>query len=316
MADGGSTGATVTDRVGREVDYRAFAYLGLMVLIGSTTATAAKFAVQGLPPAFLPLVRFGGAGLCLLPLVARRGEFQRMLREDGWRLATAALLCVPVNQTFFLNGTRLAPTSHVAIIYAACPLVVLLLAWATGQERLVRSRLVGVAASTLGVAAIGLDSLWRGGAVGQATLRGDLLLIGAVGSWGAYLITSKRLIGRYGPLPALAGTFLTGAALHVPVALATLPSWPPLGSASAQAWRGLAYLTLVVSVVGLTFQNLAMRRLEASQVATFGNAAPLLTVLWGVWLFGETVTPALALGGVLTLGGIVGATRPAPASEG
>ena len=26
--------------------------------------------------------------------------------------------------------------------------------------------------------------------------------------------------------------------------------------------------------------------------------------LWGVWLFGETVTPALALGGLLTLGGI------------
>jgi drug/metabolite transporter (DMT)-like permease len=81
-------------------------------------------------------------------------------------------------------------------------------------------------------------------------------------------------------------------------------------TASPAAWRGLIYLTLIVTVFALGFQNLALRRLDASQVATVGNAAPLLTVLWGVWLFGETVTPALAVGGVLTLGGIVVANRP------
>ena len=60
---------------------------------------------------------------------------------------------------------------------------------------------------------------------------------------------------------------------------------------------GAAYLTLFVTVVGLAFQNLAMERLDASQVATFNNAGPVLTVAWGVWLFGETISPALALGG-------------------
>jgi drug/metabolite transporter (DMT)-like permease len=47
--------------------------------------------------------------------------------------------CVPINQAFFLNGARLAPTTHVGLIYALCPMVVLLLAWASGQERLVPS---------------------------------------------------------------------------------------------------------------------------------------------------------------------------------
>jgi len=255
-------------------DLPAYAYLGLMVLIGSSTAPAAKFAVRELPAGLLPLIRFGVAGLCLLPVVLRHGGFARMVRDDGRRLAAAAALCVPVNQTFFLNGARLAPTSHVAMIYAACPLVVLLLAWALGQERFAPSRLVGVVVSVLGVVVIGLDSLWRGGTAGRATLQGDLLLVGAVVSWGAYLTA-------------------------------------PLASASAAAWLGLAYLTLFVTVFGLAFQNLAMKRLDASQVATFGNAAPVLTVLWGVWLFGETVSPALALGGALTLGGILRTSRPA-----
>ncbi|MCA1685103.1 MAG: hypothetical protein LC745_03795, partial [Planctomycetia bacterium] len=104
---------------GRGIDLRAYGYLGLMVLIGSTTAPAAKFAVRELPAGLLPLIRFGVAGLCLWPLVWRRGgSLARLAREGGGRLVLAAGLCVPVNQTFFLNGARLAPTSHVALIYA------------------------------------------------------------------------------------------------------------------------------------------------------------------------------------------------------
>ena len=83
------------------------------------------------------------AGLCLLPVVWRGGALPRMVREDAGRLFLSATLCVPINQMLFLSGARLVPTSHVALIYAACPLVVLLLASALGQERPVPGRLVG-----------------------------------------------------------------------------------------------------------------------------------------------------------------------------
>jgi drug/metabolite transporter (DMT)-like permease len=214
---------------------------------------------------------------------------------------------VPLNQTFFLNATRLTTTAHVALIYAAVPLVVLLLAAAVGQERLRADRLAGVAASVCGVAVIGLDGLCRGGPAGSTTsamVRGDLLLVGAVIAWGAYLTLSKPLVTRHGALTTLAGTFLVGTTLELPLALVTLPGWTSLAPASPAAWWGLAYLTVIATVFALAFQNLALGRFDASQVATFGNAAPLLTVLWGVWLFDETVSPVLVLGGVLTLGGI------------
>jgi drug/metabolite transporter (DMT)-like permease len=281
-----------------------------MVLITSTTATAAKFAVHELPIGLLPLVRFGVAGLCLLPVAWRGGALVRLLREDAGRLAIAAALCVPINQTFFLHGARLVPTAHVALIYAACPLVVLALASALGEERPDLGRMVGVLSSVLGVVVIALDNLRQGGDAGRAQLQGDLLTVAAVTTWGAYLTVSKRLIARHGALPALAATFLVGAALDLPLALATLPGSPPLSDASPAAWRGLAYLTLVVTVFGLACQNQALRRLDASEVATVGNAAPILTVFWGIWLFHEAVTPALILGGTLTLGGILWTSRP------
>lgn len=293
------------------VGFRAFGCLALMVLIGSSTAPAAKIAVREIPVGLIPMVRFGVAGLVLWPIVGRGGVLGRMIREDGWRLLATAALCVPINQAFFLSGARLAPASHIGLIYAACPLVVLALAALLGQEKMAPERVVGVAASVAGVALIALENVGRAGASDREALRGDLLEVGAVLAWGAYLTVNKPLVARHGALPTLAGTFLVGSTLDLPIALATSPSWPPLAGISTAAWLGLAYLTLMVSIGGLTFQNLSMRSLDASQVATFGNVAPLLTVLWGYLLFDERISAMAVVGGSLVMLGIAWASRPA-----
>ena len=136
-------------------DLRGYVYLALMVLFGSTTSPFAKVAVSELPVGVLPLLRFGFAGLCLIPFLADRGALWRLLRDDcppGWRLVAA--LCVPINQSFFLNAARLGPNSHVGLFYAVCPLVVWVLAWLLGHEKLDLRRLWGVLASIAGVAVI------------------------------------------------------------------------------------------------------------------------------------------------------------------
>ena len=45
----------------------AYVYVVLMVVLGSTTAAAAKIATREWPLALLPFVRYGLSGLCLLP---------------------------------------------------------------------------------------------------------------------------------------------------------------------------------------------------------------------------------------------------------
>lgn len=285
-------------------------FLVLMVLIGSSTATAAKFAVHELPPGLLPLLRFGVAGLCLLPLAMRGRALMDLLRDSPGRLLAAAVLCVPINQAFFLYGTRLAPTTHVGLIYATCPLVVLALATALGQERLDSGRIVGILVTVAGAAVIAAGAFLRSDA-GPFVLWGDLLLFGAVASWGAYLTVNKPLVARHGSLAVLTGTFLLGCLIDLPIALLTTPiDTAALRSASTAAWLGTAHLALIVTVFGLACQNQALRQLDASQVATVGNAAPLLTIVWGTWLLGERITPTLVLGGVLVLGGILWTTRP------
>ncbi|GIW86128.1 MAG: permease [Isosphaeraceae bacterium] len=303
------------DGVGSSSGWQSWWVLAAMVLIGSSTATAAKFAVSGLPVALVPVVRFGGAGFALLPLVWGRGAIRRLIREDGPTLLAAALLCVPVNQGFFLNGARLAPTTHVGLIYATCPIFVLLLSVGLKQERWHPTRVLGVLVCVVGAGVIALGGMTQAGVQAKQLLVGDVLLVGAVVSWAGYVTVNKRLLMRHPALPVLAATFLIGAALSLPLALATAPRWAGrLAGAGWPAWIGLIYLTLVASVLGLACQNLALRRFDASHVAAVGNLSPALTILWGVWLLGETVTPALVVGGLLTVGGVALASRPIPAN--
>jgi drug/metabolite transporter (DMT)-like permease len=276
-----------------------------MVLIGSSTAMAAKSAVADLPVEFVPIVRFGGAGLVLLPLVWGRGSFLRLWKEDAFALILASLFCVPINQAFFLNASRLAPTTHVGLIYATCPLVVLTLAVSLRHERLATARVLGIATSVFGAAIIALGTLTQKHSAKSGALLGDLLLIGAVVSWGAYLAVNKRLIVRHSALVVLAATFLLGAFVSMLMAIPSMTQWPArLASTRPVAWCSLAYLTLVASLLGLACQNLALRRFDASHVANVGNLSPVLTVVWGVLLLGESITLSLVLGGVLTLAGI------------
>lgn len=301
----------------RTPDPRAYILLAIMVVLGSTTSPLAQVAVRQLPIGLVPLLRFGSATLCLLPFVGV-GSIRRLIREDWLRLSLVAACCVPLNQFFFLTAAKLGTNAHVGLFYATVPLVVWSLAWLLGHEPLDLSRLGAILISIAGVLVIGLGNiLGADAATSPAQTRNvmiaDVLLVGAVITWGAYVALSRPLVVRHGALPTLAGAFLVGCLLQLPVAALTIPSWAPqVRAATTPAWICLAVLAFGITPLNLGLQNLALRRLDASQVAAFSNVAPVLTVVWGVWLFHELLSPALLVGGALTLAGVFWTSRPAP----
>lgn len=301
----------------KAIDPRGYIYLGIMIFVGSTTAPFAQLAVRQLPVSLVPLLRFGFAAVCLAPFLKGAGasNVKRLIVEDWRRLSVVAACCVPINQWFFLNAARLGTNSHVGLFYATVPLVVWVLAWWLGHEPLDLGRLGGIVASIAGVLVIGLGNALGGEAWSPERARevmiSDILLVGAVISWGAYVALSRPLIIKHGALPVLAGTFLLGFALQIPIAALGVFQWPAmLRAATASAWISLAILALAITPLNLALQNLALKQLDASQVATFSNIAPVLTVVWGVSFFGEPLSPALLVGGLLTLGGVVWTSRP------
>lgn len=301
----------------RTPDLRGYILLALMVLLGSTTSPLAQVTVRQLPIGLVPLLRFGSATLCLLPFIGV-GSIRRLFREDWRRLAVVAACCVPLNQFFFLTAAKLGTNAHVGLFYATVPLIVWTLAWILGHEPLDLSRLGAILISIAGVLVIGLGNILGADAATSPAqthnvMIADFLLIGAVITWGGYVALSRPLVVRHGALPTLAGAFLMGCLLQLPIAALTVPHWAPqVRAASTSAWVCLAVLALAITPINLALQNLALRRLDASQVAAFSNVAPVLTVVWGVWLFHEALSPALLVGGALTLAGVFWTSRPAP----
>jgi drug/metabolite transporter (DMT)-like permease len=171
------------------------------------------------------------------------------------------------------------------------------------------ARLFGVTLSVAGVMVLAAGNVARPTADSKVVFEGDLLLVGAVLSWGGYLTLLKPLIRRYGSLNTLAGTFLMGFLLQLPIALAATRDWHRVSSAPASAWWALAYLAIVATGIGLACQNLALHRLDASYVATVGNMSPMLTILWGVIFLREAATPWLLAGAILTVAGVALTTR-------
>ena len=189
-----------------------------MVLFGSTTSPFAKVAVSELPVGILPLFAVRLRGALPDPFHRRPG---RPLAAAPRRLAPAGagrgLLRADQSGLLPQRGPAGAELARRASSMRSAR-------WSSGSWRgcwATRSstsrRLWGVLASIAGVVVIGLGNLWGGHGGSPAETRNvmlaDLLLVGAVLSWGAYLTLSKPLILRHGALPVLAGTFLMGCLL-------------------------------------------------------------------------------------------------------
>ena len=267
----GSVGPIQAEPVPKSVTAQDYVNVALMVLIGSTTAPAAKYVVQDFPVFLIPLMRFALAALCLLPVVWARGGLGRLIRQDGWRLLLTAALCVPVNQGFFLSATRLVPTSHVGLFYATCPLVVLLLAWATRLERPDRARLWGVLTSVGGIVVIGLGHLWgnnggaagtgRDGAARRPAARGSRHVVGR-------LHCGQQAVDRAAWCDACPGRYIPGRLL---ARRSVCHCCPPGGTAARTgldvrvAWLGVSGAYRHSVWVGVPeFSLAALRRLPGS----------------------------------------------------
>jgi drug/metabolite transporter (DMT)-like permease len=88
----------------------------------------------------------------------------------------------------------------------------------------------------------------------------------------------------------------------------------------AETWLSIAYLVVFGSIVGFSLTLFVLARWTASAVSYGFLMSPLVTVVLGSLLLGETVQPAFVLGGALVLAGVYVAvllrSRTAPPVEG
>jgi drug/metabolite transporter (DMT)-like permease len=279
----------------------------LVVLIWGVNFSVTKGAFARFPPLAFTGVRFALASLLLVPLVRRLEGREPLPRPVLTRLVLLGVVGNTLYQLGFISGLDRTTASNSALILAAMPSIVALLAVALGFEPLRPKVLGGVLVATVGVV---LVVAARGAGFGGTTMAGDLLTLGAVICWAGYTLGLRVLPPEVSPLRV---TMVTTVAGTPGLVLAGLPEmlgmdWSAVGW---QGWAALGYATFLSLLVAYVIWNRSVQVVGPSRTVIYMCLTPLVAVVTAAVFLGERPMPLQAVGAALIIGGVLLTRGPA-----
>ena len=280
--------------------------LGLLLTatIWGLNFTVVKAALVEIEPLAFNALRFPCAAVAVWFLV--RGTGRRLLppRKD-WGIVL--LLGIAGHVTFqmgFILGLDWTHTGNAALLLSTSPVWVLVISFAMGRERLNPAVLAGVFTTVAGMAI-----LITGGTQELGTARlGDLLVLSAAVSWGAYTVFGRRMVRRRGALQMTAWTLWAGLPFII---LAGVPDMARMdwGAVSLQAWLGVVYAGVFAIGIAYLLWYQGVRRIGQNRTSVYQNLVPVLA-LCSAWLWlSEIPTAQQLVGAGVILSGVVVARR-------
>lgn len=263
-----------------------------------------KVALEGLSPTQVVLGRVVVGALTLgLVVWAGRVELPRGGRVWAHLFVIGVFLCV-VPFTLFAAAETMIPSGLASIYNATTPLLTAVVAiLALPGERLTRRAAVGLAVGFLGVlVVVGIPLAVPAG--NEGGLAGQLMCLGATACYGIGFVWIRRFISPLG-LPAASVAFVqVGLGAVVALLLAPFTAMQPvtldlpvvlsilaLGALST----GLAYIWNTQIVAGW----------GATSAASVTYLTPVVGVIAGVLVLGETFSWNQPVGGALVVLGVV-----------
>jgi drug/metabolite transporter (DMT)-like permease len=280
--------------------------VGVFVLICLTWGlswTAVKAGIATIPPFLFAATRFLVAGLVLLALArATEGRVARPTAAERPRLLVSAALMTAGNAGPMFWGLQFVPTALAGVVnLALIPVGIYVFALLHRAERFSPRH-----ATALALGVVGLVLLFSPDAAGADPGQAFGLLMIVVGTlsyaWGAILC--RPLVARHGPIGMSGWICLVGGAVLLPLSAATEP-WSVAvlaGFLDPAAFAGWAFMTILSSVVAFTLYLRLQRDWGPARAGLYAFVSPIVAVVAGVGLAGETLSPAAWAGmGVLGL---------------
>jgi len=274
---------------------RGLALIGLAAVSWGTTGsvTTVLVATAGTNALVIGAVRMLVAAALLLILAWWTGGSLRIDRAVRGRCVVMGV-CMAAFQVTYFSAVTLTGIAIAALIAICCaPLLIAGLAAVTLGERI-----TGRVASALALGIAGTALL----IVGPRTaadlsgrfVAGVVLAVGASLVYALYVVLAKAVLVRTSPLPMAAVNFAVAALVLAPM-LATAGVSRQL----ALGWPWMLYLGAVTTAGAYAIYTLGLRHVSASSAGIVALVEPLTATLLGVFLFGERLGVAGAIGAVL-----------------
>jgi drug/metabolite transporter (DMT)-like permease len=260
-----------------------------------------------LGPSDIVALRFGVAGLILLPYLLKRGLAVDRL---GWVGLAAILLGGGAPMVLVASGGLLfAPAADAASLYTALiPLYVAIVAAVVLGEALTVAKWIGLVLIVTGV----LGIVWgAGGAIGTRQNIGHAMFIAAGMLWAGYVVAMRKagLDGLHAAAIAAAGSLIAYVPVYASIFGASLFN-APLSDLLFQAFIH-GFLVAVISFVCI---GRAVSILGASNGSAFAALAPAITAILAIPVLGEWPATSDWIAMLLISGGVyIASGAPLPA---
>ena len=270
-----------------------------MAVIWGVNFSVVKYGTQVMEPLAYNALRMTLGCAVLLALAAWRPG-KRAEPRDRNTLMALGVLGHCVYQVLFISGIARTRAGTAALVVAASPAAVALVARMFGHDKLTGKATIGLALSIGGV------FLVLGGTInadGAGHLVGDLMILGAVVCWAFYTNWLVALTQRVDAVQVAAWTLVGGV---IPLTAIATPQllrvdW---GAITPLTWASVFYSGVLAMVVAYLLWYRGVHRIGPTRTSMFGNLQPIVAVVVAWVALGEVPTFFQGAGAATVLGGL------------
>lgn len=278
-------------------------FLLFVVFIWALNFSVIKFTLEEIDPLSFNAFRFGLAIIFIWLVVFIRRIHIKIEPRDWLKLTGLALLGNLIYQMLFIAGIDRTFSANAAVMLGTIPVWTALFSHLFFSEKLTRIRGFGVFFAFAGVALI-MAGGSEGFDLGSDSVLGDLIIVIAAMVFATYTLLSKGFLSKYTPIE-LSTVVLTVGGMGL--IIAAIPDLMSLNYSeiSLPAYGGALYSGVFAIGVAYLAWNYGIRQVGAVRTSTFQNLVPVLGVILGFLLLGETLTFLQYIGAGSVILGIV-----------
>lgn len=284
----------------RPASWRLFLAFSVIYLVWGSTFLAIRIGVQEIPPLLMAGMRFAAAGAMLYGWCRLTGTPSPSARE--WRaISLLAVMIFVCDYGLLFWAEQRVPSGIAAVMLATIPVFMTLFEIGLLKTRRMSAGLAIALAIGIGGVAVLVN---RSMSLGEAPIEGAgaMALVIAALSWSAGSALMKKLPLPSSKMMSSAAQMLSGGVMLLLISgvFGEYRNFH-LDATSRGAWLALAYLIVAGSILGFTAYLWLLHHESPTKVGTYAYVNPVVAVLVGYFLGGETLGMRTILGSLLVL---------------
>ncbi len=264
----------------------------LLAAAGATTIyglnhTIAKVVMPEYVGAFgFIFIRTGGATL-LFWILSWFLPYEKIKREDYFRMFLAALTGMCINMLSFFKGLELSTPVNSGIFATTNPIIILLLSYLFLGEKIIKRKFLGIAMGLPGALILVLHGTEDNINAPNVLAGNVLLMINAI-FFSGFIIVVKPLSEKYNVVTIMKWLFLIGFIMTFPVTVKEYSEVDWLKMPFDVIWR-VSFVVLGTTFSTYLLNVFALRNLQASTVGAFAYAQPIIAISYAIYTENDSI---------------------------